>query len=101
MTCLAGRSSRSSLQNSALLQIGEYKPDLLILDIMMPGMNGYEVCQRLKGNTSTQTIKIVAISGDHDPVVGEKILGAGADLFFTKPLDVLNFREQCFNLLNL
>jgi excisionase family DNA binding protein len=83
----------------ALLMIGESKPDLLILDIMMPGMNGYEVCQKLKTNPNTQNIQIVAISGDHNPAVRERILGAGADLFFTKPLEILGFREQCFQLL--
>ena len=84
---------------AALLMIGEYRPDLLILDIMMPGMNGYEVCQKVKANSSTQNIKIVAISGDHNPAVRERILNAGADLFFTKPLDIVGFREQCLNLL--
>jgi excisionase family DNA binding protein len=83
----------------ALLMIGEYKPDLLVLDIMMPGMNGYEVCQRIKSTPGTQNTKIVAISGDHSPSVRERILSAGADLFFTKPLDVVDFREQCFTLL--
>jgi excisionase family DNA binding protein len=84
---------------AALLMIGEYRPDLLILDIMMPGMNGFDVCQKLKANSSTQNIRIVAISGDHNPAVRERILAAGADLFFTKPLDIVGFREQCFHLL--
>ncbi|HTY62634.1 MAG TPA: response regulator [Acidobacteriota bacterium] len=86
---------------AALLMIGEYRPDLLILDIMMPGMNGYEVCRKLKANSGTQNIKIVAISGDHSPAVRDRILNAGADLFFTKPLDIVSFREQCFSLLPL
>jgi excisionase family DNA binding protein len=84
----------------ALLMIGERKPDLLILDIMMPGMNGYEVCQKLKSNLSTQNIKIVAITGDHNPAVEDRILNKGADLFFTKPLEIVGFREQCFKLLS-
>ncbi len=83
----------------ALLMIGENKPDLLIIDIMMPGMNGYDVCQKLKASSGTQNIKIVAISGDHNPAVKERILSAGADLFFTKPLEIVGFREQCFGLL--
>ncbi len=83
----------------ALLMIGENKPDLLILDIMMPGMNGYEVCQKLKSSSNTQNIKIVAISGDQSPAVRERILKAGADLFFAKPLEIIEFREQCFHLL--
>lgn len=83
----------------ALLMIGERKPDLLILDIMMPGMNGYEVCQKLKSSPGTQNIKIVAITGDHNPAVKERILKSGADLFFTKPLEIVAFRQQCFQLL--
>jgi excisionase family DNA binding protein len=85
----------------ALLVIGERKPALLIIDIMMPGMNGYEVCQKLKLSPSTQNIKIVAISGDHSAAVKERILRSGADLFFTKPLDIVGFREQCLKLLQL
>jgi excisionase family DNA binding protein len=84
---------------AALLMIGEYRPDLLILDIMMPGMNGFEVCQKLRASASTERMKIVAISGDHNPEIRERILKAGADLFFTKPLDIVGFRDQCFNLL--
>jgi excisionase family DNA binding protein len=83
----------------ALLMIGERKPDLLILDLRMPGMNGYEVCRKLKSGPGTQIIRIVAISGDHDPVVRARILETGADLFFTKPIDVVEFRESCFKLL--
>jgi excisionase family DNA binding protein len=83
----------------SLLMIGESKPDLLILDIMMPGMNGYEVCQKLKSSPNTQNIRIVAISGDHNPAVRDRILNSGADLFFTKPLEILGFREQCFRIL--
>jgi DNA-binding response OmpR family regulator len=42
---------------------------------------------------------IIAISGDHSPAVKERILSSGADFFYTKPLDIVGFREQCFNLL--
>lgn len=83
----------------ALLMIGERKPELLVLDLMMPGMNGYEVCRKLKSNSGTQNIRIVAISGDHSAAVRERILETGADLFFTKPIDVVEFRVQCFKLL--
>jgi excisionase family DNA binding protein len=83
----------------ALLMIGELSPDLLILDIMMPGMNGYEVCQKLKSNPKTQKIKIVAITGDHNPEVKKRILSAGADMFVSKPLEIIEFRKKCFELL--
>lgn len=85
----------------ALLMIGASKPNLLILDLKLPGMNGFEVCRKLKESPGTQDIKIVAISGDHSPEVRERVLNAGADLFFTKPLEIVSFREQCFELLQL
>jgi two-component system, OmpR family, response regulator len=85
----------------ALLMIGESKPDLLILDVMMPGMNGCEVCQKLKSSPNTQNIRIVAISGDHSPALRDRILRAGADLFFTKPLEIVGFRKHCFQLLEM
>jgi len=84
----------------ALLMIGERKPDLLILDIMMPGMNGMEVCKRLKSGAATRNLKIVAITGDHDPAVCERVLAVGADLFFVKPFDMFQFRTECMNLMN-
>jgi excisionase family DNA binding protein len=91
--------ARAASGVEALLTIGECKPDLLILDIMMPGMNGYEVCQKLKSSPGTRNIKIVAISGDHDASVREQALKSGADLFFAKPLKMVEFRKQCFKLL--
>jgi len=89
--------ARSGIE--ALLMIGENKPDLLILDILMPGMNGYEVCKKLKSSPATQNIKIAAISGDHSAAVRERILSCGADFFFAKPLDIAGFRKKCFHLL--
>lgn len=83
----------------ALLMIGERKPDLLILDILMPGMNGFEVCRKLKSSRATRKIKIVAITGDHSDETRTRIMEAGADLFFTKPINVSNFRAECFKLM--
>jgi len=85
----------------ALLAIGRSKPDMIILDVLMPNMNGYDVCERLKTNNDTRKIKIVAISGDHSPEVCERILAAGADVFFTKPLDMVSFCDECFRLLEI
>jgi excisionase family DNA binding protein len=84
----------------ALLSIGERQPDLLILDIMMPGMNGFEVCEKLKSAPANRNLKIVAISGDHDPAIRDRILAAGADLFFAKPFDMMVFRTECLNLMH-
>jgi excisionase family DNA binding protein len=85
----------------ALLMIGRSKPDMIILDIIMPNMNGYDVCERLKANNDSQDIKIIGISGDHSQHVHERIIAAGADMFFTKPLDLIGFRDECFRLLEI
>jgi len=63
-------------------------PDTILLDIKMPGMDGYEVCQRLKDDESTQYIPVIMISAikteSEDTVRG---LGSGADAYLTKPID--------------
>src|ERR1700752_910867 len=67
---------------TALIEVGRIKPDLLILDIMIPGVDGVEVCRRIKADSSNKT-SIVAISGVDTNE--ERILKAGADAFMLKP----------------
>src|SRR5689334_16523895 len=70
---------------TALMEVGRIKPDLLILDIMIPGVDGVEVCRRIKANSANKTA-IIAISGVD---TNEKnILQAGADAFMLKPVDL-------------
>ncbi|HEV7352855.1 MAG TPA: PleD family two-component system response regulator [Brevundimonas sp.] len=62
-------------------------PDIILLDVMMPGMDGYEVCRRLKANADTRHIPIImvtALDGREERIRG---LDAGADDFITKPID--------------
>ena len=70
---------------SALIEVGRAKPDLLILDILIPGVDGIEVCRRIKADSSNRTV-IIAVSGsaEHE----RRILQAGADVFMTKPIDL-------------
>ncbi len=61
-------------------------PDLILLDILMPGMDGYEVCRRLKSNESSRNIPIIFITAKNDPWDEPKGLGLGAVDFLTKPV---------------
>jgi two-component system cell cycle response regulator len=72
---------------TALAMAAAEKPDILLLDVMMPGMDGFEVCRRLKEDPETRHIPVVlvtALDGRADRVTG---LEAGADEFLTKPID--------------
>ncbi|WP_292069896.1 PleD family two-component system response regulator [Brevundimonas sp. UBA7534] len=79
LTCQDGQS--------ALALAAESQPDLILLDVMMPGMDGFETCRRLKAQAETRHIPVVlvtALDGREDRIRG---LEAGADDFLTKPID--------------
>ena len=81
------------------LQVNHFKPDLLILDIMMPDINGYEVCQRLKSVSETQDIKIIVLSAYLDDDAFKKMKEYGADACFSKPLPLEQLKYEVAKLL--
>ena len=70
-----------------LTKIDETPPDIVLLDVMMPGMDGFEVCRRIKGNTKTAHIPVVMVTALDQPSDRVAGLEAGADDFLTKPVD--------------
>lgn len=78
----------SALNGTAGLEVAKYeRPDLILLDVMMPDIDGFEVCQRLKEDAETQLIPVVvmtALSGVEDRIKGFE---AGSDDFLTKPVN--------------
>jgi excisionase family DNA binding protein len=84
----------------ALMKIGSFKPHAVVLDLMMPRVDGAEVCRRLRANNDSRNIYIVAVSGlaaDSDLV--RKVKRIGVDAFFTKPLDFAEVAKAIGKLL--
>lgn len=77
----------------AIDEIKKYKPKLVISDIMMPGINGMEICKRIKTNPETKAIKVIILSGKSYESEKQRALMLGADYFIGKPYDVANFSK--------
>jgi len=82
------------------VKVTEFRPGLIILDLLMPGMDGFEVCKRIKENPLSSQIKILAITGYDTEENRDRILKAGADGYMAKPLIKDEFFQQIEALLN-
>ncbi len=82
------------------VQVDHFKPDLLILDIMMPDINGYEFCRELKSSKETEHIKIIVLSGYLDEDSYKKMREYGADLCFSKPLPLTKLKGEISRILH-
>ncbi|MEJ2132399.1 MAG: response regulator [Gammaproteobacteria bacterium] len=76
-------------------KVATFRPDIVLLDIMMPGLGGIEVCRRLKSSVETMQIHVVAMTGFSDPELASKVLAAGADRFLRKPFKNDDVLEAC------
>ena len=83
---------------TALIEVGRQRPDLMVLDILIPGVDGLEVCRRIKEDSTNRTT-IIAVSGQ--PELESKVLQAGADCFLSKPLDMDRLRDESRRLLRI
>ena len=70
------------------MMVKEYRPDLIILDVMLPDINGKEVCVRVRQDTSLEEVRIICISGMVEEEKIAELKLAGADEFVRKPFDV-------------
>ncbi|MBI2202797.1 MAG: response regulator [Candidatus Rokubacteria bacterium] len=82
----------------ALVKVGFFKPALLILDVSMPGMDGIEVCRRLKTQPETRAIKILGITGLPEKV--SALMNAGADGCLEKPSTLAKLQSEVDRLLS-
>ena len=63
-----------------------FAPQVVLLDLMMPGLDGFEVCERIKQDPTTRNTRVLAMTGLYTPENEVKILGAGAEYCLAKPI---------------
>lgn len=81
--------------NEALSKAQTELPELLLLDVMMPGLSGFEVCERLKNDNKTKKIKIIMLTAKGQQSDRDWALSVGTDYFLTKPFSPI----ELFNLI--
>lgn len=79
---------------SALDVCRERQPDLVLLDVMMPGLDGYETCERLKADPATRDIPVIFVTGQDDSAAEVRGLAAGAVDFIVKPFNPVIVRAR-------
>jgi putative two-component system response regulator len=85
---------------SGLLLARERQPDVILLDVMMPGIDGFEVCRRLKADEETRLLPVVFLTGLDSRDARLKGLEAGATDFLTKPFDLVELEVRVRNLVS-
>ncbi len=85
----------------ALAVIAQVTPDLVLLDVMMPGLDGYQVTTRIKADPLTKNIPVIIVTAHDDRAAKMLGLSAGAEDFLTKPIDRAELRMRVRNLLRL
>ncbi len=83
----------------ALEIVDQTTPDLILIDLDLPGMNGWDLLDILRQNPHTQHIPAVAMTAYHTPVVAEEALAAGFDAFFPKPIQAASFYQDLQSVL--
>jgi DNA-binding response OmpR family regulator len=82
-----------------LEKIATFEPDLVLLDVMMPRMNGFEVCRRVRENPAWQDIKIIMLTAKGREVEITKGLALGANAYITKPFSTKELLAQVRQIL--
>jgi len=85
----------------ALERVAEHQPDLLLLDIMMPKMSGFEVCRRIKSNPKTCNIPIIMVTALNEFGDIERGIDSGTDDFVSKPVNKLELLARVRTMLKL
>lgn len=84
----------------ALKKLGQHEPDVMLIDVEMPDMNGYEVLERMRGNPRTRDTQVIMVTSHNDETYRKRAMSLGAVDFFVKPVNRAMIRERVEQLLN-
>ncbi len=84
-----------------LQKVATFQPDLILLDIMMPKLSGFEVCRRIKDNPATRNIMVLMVTALNELGDIERAVAAGCDDFLSKPVNKLELLKRLENMLKL
>jgi len=99
---LSGYQVATALSGAeGLLRLGESKPDLVLLDVVMPGMSGYEVCRAIRNNPATALLPVVMVTALDPGEERVKGIEAGADDFLSKPINQAEILARVRSLLRI
>ncbi|MDG2186245.1 MAG: response regulator [Mariniblastus sp.] len=85
----------------ALEMVSEFQPDLILLDVMMPKLSGFEVCQKLKSEPATSRIMILMVTALNELGDIERAVDAGTNDFLSKPVNRVELIKRVENMLQL
>ncbi len=86
---------------NALLMIKKYRPGLVLLDVMMPVMNGFEVCSAIKKEMKADEVYVIMLTAKGQEIDRKKGIECGADEYITKPFDPEVIAEKAFEILKI
>ena len=83
------------------MMVKEYRPDMIVLDVMLPDINGREVCHRVRQDTTLEDVRILCISGMIEEDKIQELRLSGADDFLPKPFEIAELIDRMCNLLEI
>ena len=101
---LAGFECKSELAvdgQDALDKVGTFHPDLILLDVMMPKLSGFEVCKQIKEDPATSHIMVLMVTALNELGDIERAVAAGTDDFLSKPVNKVELLKRVENMLRL